>query len=75
MRNWKDLEGSGHDLTELLYQHLPQGHKKAMQQSSASMAGVPFKIRTEHLPNIIQDCYCYGNPSATHFTVAGRYIV
>jgi hypothetical protein len=68
MRNLKDLEGSGYGLTELLSQHLPEKHKKkAMQQSSVSIAGVPFKFRTEHLPNTIQTCYCYGNPFAKHF--------
>jgi hypothetical protein len=56
MNDGKDLEGSGYGVIEVLFQNLP-GERGRPVKTSVRIAGVPSKIRTEHLPNTYLEVY------------------
>jgi hypothetical protein len=47
--NWKDSEGRGCGLSEVLYQHFPGGTQE--NHENLKITAVPAEIRTTQLPN------------------------
>jgi hypothetical protein len=54
----KDLEENGYYLIETLSRHLSGGTDE-YHENSVRIACVSIEIRTEHLPNINLESYCY----------------
>jgi hypothetical protein len=59
MMNWKDLNGGGNSLIEIIYLRLP-GRLRKTTKPSVSIAGVPIEIGTESLPNSSQERKPFG---------------
>jgi hypothetical protein len=55
------LEGRGHGLIEVLFQHLLEGLRKTTKNKPVRIAGVAAEIQTEHLPNTGLEHYLQTN--------------
>jgi hypothetical protein len=52
------LEGYGHNLKQILFRRLAEGHK-AFHKRSVNKVGVPKEIPTRNMPNKKQKFYSY----------------